>query len=328
MTSIVIRKAGICSTLQDLGRTGYRACGVPASGALDPVALTLGNALVGNAPDCAGIEMLYSGVTFEVSGDAARIALCGTEATIISGATARSRTLAPWESMAVHPGESVRVHRIRDTAAAYLVIEGGFDVAPVLGSVSTHLKSALGGWHGRALRANDVLPVALDIPTARSERRYGHVPDLHAPKTLRVLLGPQESRFERASIAAFLSSEYCVSSQSDRSGLRLEGQALKHTDGYDLTSEGIVAGSIQIPGTGLPVILIGDHPTVGGYPKIATVISADLAAAGRLRIGSHVRFDAVSEAEATRARTDLQAMMNRAIASISERNTRDKKAGP
>ncbi|HET7157782.1 MAG TPA: allophanate hydrolase, partial [Burkholderiales bacterium] len=109
MTSIVIRKAGICSTLQDLGRTGYRACGVPASGALDPIALTLGNALVGNAPNCAGIEMLYSGVTFEVSGDAVRIALCGTEATITSGATARSRTLPSWESMTVHHGESVLV---------------------------------------------------------------------------------------------------------------------------------------------------------------------------------------------------------------------------
>ncbi|MES2564015.1 MAG: biotin-dependent carboxyltransferase family protein [Pseudomonadota bacterium] len=318
MTSIVIRKPGICSTLQDLGRTGYRACGVPASGALDPVALMLANALIGNAPNCAGIEMLYNGVTFEVSGDAVRIALCGTEATLTSRATVRPRTLPPWESVTVHHGETVRVHTIYDTAAAYLVIEGGFEVAPVLGSVSTHLKSALGGWHGRTLRAGDVLPVQFDAPSARWERRYGHPLNLHAPTTLRVILGPHDSRFEDASIAAFLSSEYGVSTQSDRSGLRLEGEVLKHIDGYDLNSEGITAGSIQVPGTGLPVILIGDHPTVGGYPKIATVISADLAAAGRLRIGSRVRFNAITEAQATHARTNLQAMMNWTIASMSE----------
>lgn len=318
MTSIVIRKAGICSTLQDLGRTGYRACGVPASGALDPVALKLANALVGNVANCAGIEMLYSGVTLEVTGHAVRIAVCGTEATLSSCTGSPPRTLPSWESVTVQHGQSLRVHPIRDTAAAYLVVKGGLDVAPVLGSVSTHIKSALGGWHGRALRAGDVLPVVLDEPTARVERRYVHSLNLHAPTELRVMLGPQESRFERTSIDAFLMSEYRVSTQSDRSGLRLEGEVLKHIDGYDLTSQGVSAGSIQIPGSGLPVILIGDHPTVGGYPKIATIISADLAAAGRLRIGSRVRFNAVSAAGAAHARAQLQTMMDLTRASVTE----------
>lgn len=319
MTSIVIRKAGICSTLQDPGRTGYRAFGVPGSGALDAVALSLANQLVGNAPDRAGIEMLYSGTTFEVVGDAVRLVLCGSNATIIGSDAATRRVLAPWESAIVRQGETLRVHSFRETATAYLVIEGGFAVEPVMGSVSTYLKSTLGGWKGRALRAGDVLPLELDQPTARGERRYARLPDLlQAPARLRVMLGPQENRFERISIETLLTNEYTVSRHSDRAGLRLEGPPLRHVDGHDATSAGVAAGSIQIPGSGLPVILFGDHPTVGGYPKIATIISADLAAAGRLRIGSRVQFSAVSAAEAADARAQLRATTLHVLASMAE----------
>ena len=316
MTTIVIRRAGICSTLQDLGRTGYRAYGVPASGALDAITLKLANVLVGNATECAAIEMLYSGVTLEVHGHAVRLAVCGADATIAAAANAPPRVVQAWQSVTVRPGEILRIGPIRDAATAYLAIEGGVDVAPVLGSVSTHLAGALGGWQGRALRAGDVLPLRRDKPTPRAERRYSRTPALRAPDQLRVMPGPQDSRFERASMDTLLSSDYTVSPSSDRSGLRLDGTALRHIGGYDSISEGVAAGTIQVPGSGLPVILIGDHPTVGGYPGIATIISADLPAAGRLRIGSRVRFTAVSETEAARARAQLSTIFEETISSL------------
>jgi allophanate hydrolase subunit 2 len=168
------------------------------------------------------------------------------------------------------------------------------------------------------LQVGDTLPLRFDQPSGRAEHRYPLTPKLHAPEMLRVMLGPQSHRFERIWIDTFLDSDYSVSSRSDRSGLRLEGPALRHVGGYDSTSEGVAAGSIQVPGSGLPVILIGDHPTVGGYPKIATIISADLAAAGRLRIGSRVRFQAVSEGDARAARAQLKARISETLSSMTE----------
>lgn len=318
MTALLVHKPGICSTLQDPGRTGYRAYGVPASGALDAVMLRLANVLVANPADCGAIEMLYAGVTIEVRGGAARLAVVGADATIAPSDGGIPRKVPAWQSVTVRAGEILRVGPVRAAAAAYLAVEGGFDVAPVLGSVSTYLRGALGGWHGRALRAGDALPLVQEEATARAERRYMRVPDLRAPDRLRIMPGPQESRFEQTSIDTLLDSDYVVSSSSDRAGLRLEGPVLRHVGGYDSSSEGVAAGTLQVPGSGLPVILIGDHPTVGGYPRIATIISADVPAAGRLRIGSRVRFTAVGEVEAARARTQLTETIEDTIASAVE----------
>ena len=312
--ALLVRKAGICSTVQDLGRPGFRAYGVPSSGALDAIALELANVLVGNPPDSAGIEMMYSGITLEALASV-RIAVGGAEATITgSGAT---RTQPAWQSTILERGETLRVGTIRETAAAYIAVEGGLDVPLVLGSASTYLRGALGGWQGRALRVGDVLPLKLDSAAPRAERRYTRAPAFLAPACLRVMPGPQADRFDEASLEVLLSNEYVVSASADRSGLRLEGPLLQHVDGYDTSSEGVASGSIQVPGSGLPVILIGDHPTVGGYPKIATIISADLAAAGRLRIGSHVRFAAVDEHAAARARGQSKLELEAVASSIA-----------
>ncbi len=315
--ALVVRRAGICSSIQDLGREGYRAYGVPRSGALDPVALALANILVGNPRHTPAIEMLYAGVTLEAQARA-RVTVSAAGATIIRPGNPSPRAIPPWQSTIVEPGETLRVGLIRDTAAAYLAIEGGIDVPTVLGSASTYLRGELGGWHGRALVPGDALPLRLAEPASRPERRYPDAPTLRVPERLRVMLGPQAERFEKMSIQTLLTSEYTVSTRSDRSGLRLDGAQLHHTDGYDASSEGVATGSIQVPGNGTPVILIGDHPTVGGYPKIATIISADLAAAGRLRTGSRVRFTAVDEHAARIARGQLKRDLDAITTSIVE----------
>jgi biotin-dependent carboxylase-like uncharacterized protein len=314
--ALVIRKAGICSTVQDLGREGYRAYGVPRSGALDPVALTLVNILVGNLASAPAIEMLYGGIALEAHARV-RVAVSGTGATISRAGDDRTRRIPPWESTLLQAGETLRVDTVRDTAAAYLAVEGGLDVPPVLGSAATYLRATLGGWHGRTLAAGDALPLKLSQPTMRAERRYSSAPALCAPDRLRVMLGPHADRFESASLQTLLTREYAVTTSSDRAGLRLEGPPLDHVGGYDARSEGVATGSIQVPGTGLPVILIGDHPTVGGYPKVATIISADLAAAGRLRIGSRIRFAAVDADAARAAREQLKRDLDAMISGIA-----------
>ena len=314
-TAFVVRRAGICSTLQDLGRTGYRAYGVPASGALDATACRLVNLLVGNPASSATVEMLYSGLTLELQSGAARIAVCGAEAVVRSGAG--ERVLEPWHSAFLDTGDTLRIGTVRESATAYLAVRGGFVMAPVLGSCATHLRAGLGGFEGRALQRGDVLPLH-NYHVAGAEQRLTRIPDLRAPAQLRVMLGPQAHRFERASVDRMLSSEYVVEPSSDRSGLRLEGPVLAHVGGHDTTSEAVATGSIQVPGSGKPVILIGDHPTVGGYPKVATIISADIPAAGRLRIGSRVRFIAIDEDAAAAARRQAKREFEEIEAGIAD----------
>jgi len=179
-------------------------------------------------------------------------------------------------------------------------------VRPVLGSLSTTLHASLGGFHGRALRAGDELELALGAPSARGDYHAPLADKIKAPACLRVMTGPQDQSFGPDAIRLLANSMYAISPASDRSGIRLEGARLKHRNGHDILSEPVATGSIQVPGSGQPIILLADHPTVGGYPKIATVISADLAAAGRLRIGHNVGFTVVDEMTARRARTELQ----------------------
>jgi len=304
-TTLAIIRPGILTTLQDTGRTGYRTCGVPLSGALDTVALQIANRLAGNPPGTAAIEMLYAGAILEARGGSVRVALACTDA-IIEDDQGQARPVSAWRSVILRAGERLRVGRTTGTAASYLAVEGGFAVRPVLGSLSTTLHAALGGYQGRALRAGDEIELTLSAPSARGDYHAPLAHEIKAPTCLRVMAGPQDASFEPDAIQLLANSTYAISAASDRSGLRLEGARLIHRKGHDLLSEPVATGSIQVPGSGQPIILLADHPTVGGYPKIATVISADLAAAGRLRIGHSVGFTLVDELTAQYARTELQ----------------------
>ena len=312
---------GLMTTLQDLGRPGYQHTGVPVSGALDPVSLRAANLLVGNAPATAALEIAYVGPMLAVEADSVRVALAGGTAPIDilgrEGADGGSQRLAPFESIRLARGERIRVGTLAGSATAYLAVEGGFAIAPVLGSVSTLTRGSIGGFEGRALRTGDMLPLRL---AAAPEREEVALPPLDlAPRPrIRIVLGPQDDHFTPAGVSTLLGSTYTIAQASDRMGMRLEGPKLEHSaKGYNIVSDGTAPGSIQVPGNGLPIILLADRQTTGGYPKIATVISADLPSLSRLAPGSKIAFEVVgieaAEAAARQLAAEIEAMAGRLV---------------
>jgi biotin-dependent carboxylase-like uncharacterized protein len=303
--SLRVRSPGVLSTLQDLGRAHHQRIGVPMSGALDPVALHLANALAGNAQHMAVIEMCYGGLELEIQGDAVRVALAGGPcAASIRGRA--DRTLPPWSSCQLLSGEVLRLGAIQSASCAYLAVSGGLAVPPTLGSLSTYARAGLGGFQGRALKAGDELPLH-GANTAASPDLMLPAPPDYGSGPVRVVLGPQDDHFEPAAIETLLNAEYTVSKDADRIGLRLDGPPLRHRQTYDIPSDGTVAGNIQVPGSGQPIILLPDRQTTGGYTKIATVITADLPRVGRLVPGAALRFSAVTPSQAVQIARDLQA---------------------
>jgi allophanate hydrolase len=304
-----VLSAGMLTTVQDRGRVGHQRLGIPVSGALDLIALRVANLLAGNPDGMAALELSLLGPTLEVEAESVRVALCGTAAGIevLAPEPARVPSL---QSVRLVRGQRFRVAGFGDSAAAYLAIEGGLALAPILGSLSTHLRAGLGPLDGRTLQAGDRLPLALAGVEERPEVRLpsGRLPGTRQAR-FRVVLGPQDDLFAREHIATFLSATYRVAKEADRMGMRLDGPALVHT--ISIVSDGIAPGAIQVPAGGQPIVLLADRQTTGGYPKIATVISADLPALARLRPGAPVAFEAVSVAQAEAARRTLEAELAR-----------------
>jgi biotin-dependent carboxylase-like uncharacterized protein len=287
---------GLLTTVQDLGRPGHQRLGIPVGGALDPVSLRAANVLVGNAPSAGAIEVAYVGPTFMVDADSVRLAFVGASAPIeiLPELGAREdRQVEQMHSIRVRRGEVVRIGSLTGGAVLYVAVEGGFDIDPVLGSTSTYIRGGFGGWQGRALIAGDWLPLCR--PSA-SDREECELPDfdLSPPPRFRTILGPQDDHFAEREISAFFDSEYLVSPGADRMGMRLDGYCLDHARHTTFVSDGIAPGSIQVPGNGQPIVLLVDRQTAGGYPKIATVISADMPALGRVPIGAKIAFEPVS----------------------------------
>lgn len=302
---------GLQSTLQDLGRHGFQRLGIPVSGALDWVSLRAANLLVGNPQGTAAIEMSLVGPTLEVAADSVRLVLSGTGAgfeIVLPDSEPEPRRLRvpSLQSVTLRRGQRLRIAGFGDTAAAYLAVEGGFDIAAVLGSLSTHWRAHVGPLDGRKLAAGDLLPLKFERAADREERRLTSIGQAR-PQKFRVVLGPQDDKFTPEQIATFLGSTYHVSRDADRWGLRLDGPVLAHQ--ISIISDAIAPGSIQVPAGGQPLVLMADRATTGGYPKIATVISADLPALGRLTPGAPVAFAAVTVAEAEVARRKLEAQL-------------------
>jgi biotin-dependent carboxylase-like uncharacterized protein len=315
MQGLEVIDAGLSTTIQDPGRVGLRYAGVPASGPLDHISFRLANAVVGNHSSTPALEMLMTGPTLRVLAESVRVALVGSNTSIEVGQESVGR-IPPGRSVTLSRGEVFRVPALDDSVCAYLAIEGGFQVPPVLGSASTNVRGSFGGFHGRRLRQGDLLPLKLDSVQSRAEYAISRPFDLALDQPIRVILGPQAEYFTEDAIATFLSSEYTVSFQSDRMGYRLDGPVLKHAKGYNIVSDGIVTGSIQVPGSGQPIVLMVDNPTTGGYPKIATVISADVPLIGRRRPGRKIHFAAVEIDQAQLARTHQVAALQRLVQSM------------
>jgi biotin-dependent carboxylase-like uncharacterized protein len=301
-----ILQPGPQTTVQDLGRFGFQALGVSTCGVLDPVALRLANALVGNPQDAAALECRLAGPSFVVEEGRSRLALAGADAALSVTLEDRVTVYPAWRAVDVPAGATVTLSALRGSGCAVLAVSGGIDVPVVLGSRSTDLKAGFGGLGGRPLRPGDILATRESPLPPGPCLALPEPPLLSVPDRLRVVLGPQADAFTRDAVETFLSARYTVSHEADRMGLRLSGPALDFATSPDIVSDGIATGSIQVPGTGLPIVLLVDHQTIGGYAKIATVISADLPAVGRLLPGASFGFAAVSVEEAEAARRALE----------------------
>jgi biotin-dependent carboxylase-like uncharacterized protein len=283
---------GFHTTVQDLGRPGYQAFGVPVSGGLDSFSLRVANALVGNPPGAPTLEILYAGAELEVVADTARVALAGAGASLETEAVHMG--VPAGCSMTLPRGNVLKIIAGRQSACCYLAVEGGIAVPPVLGSVSTYVRAGIGGIEGRPLRQGDVVPLVIERASERPELRLRTPVPPTGNQPVRIVLGPQQEYFTDAAIAALLAEEFRVSQNADRMGMRLEGPLLRPRGGWDIVSDAIATGAIQVPGSGQPIVLLADHQTTGGYPKIATVVSADLSVVGRRRSGDPMRFAAVT----------------------------------
>lgn len=311
--SLLIDEPGLFSTIQDLGRVGHMRIGVPPSGALDPLALRAANVVLGNAADEAALEMCRLGVTLTVQAQSIRFALTGAE----GPATLDGAPIAFWRSHTARRGQVIALGRLRG-GAAYLAVRGGFALDPVMGSRSTYTRAAIGGFEGRRLAAGDVLPLRLHEAPAARERTLPHPVPADRARPLRVILGPQAEMFTDAAIRTLLTEAYEVTRDADRIGLRLRGPALAHLGRREIVSDGNTTGCIQVPGDGQPIALLPDRQSVGGYAKIATVISADLHRLGQAVPGSLLRFEAVAPEQAEAALWQLERAAEQTFAAIRE----------
>jgi antagonist of KipI len=296
--AISVIKPGMLTTIQDAGRWGFQARGVPVAGPMDPVSHRLANALVGNARRAALLEITLIGPELEFE-DERLVAVTGAEYDLsLDGRPAPLR--APFT---VSAGSHLRFGIRRLGARAYLAVSGGITVPSVLGSRATHLVSAMGGISGRALIAGDRLPLGdstLPHGTALAPQRATvALPDRQA--TVRVLPGPQVDYFAADALDVLQSAPYIVARNSDRMGFRLEGPPLTHARGADILSDATPRGVLQVPASGRPILLMADGQTTGGYPKLATVISADMAIAGQLAPDDAIAFVVCTRADAFRA---------------------------
>jgi biotin-dependent carboxylase-like uncharacterized protein len=274
-------------TIQDPGRLGWRRFGVSRAGAMDVVALHLANALVGNPPDTAALEFAHVGGMWEIAAASCRVAVTSGGFRISSDGVA----LASWRSHTLGRGQRLAIEGTRDAVWGYLAVAGGFRIAPRLGSVATHLGSELGGMNGHRIAEGDALPLRASRAPPGPERRV--VPVGHEPGPMRVVLGPQQDFFTTETIDAFLAATYQMTHRADRMGAWLDGPKIAHAHGFNVLSDGLVPGCIQVPGAGQPVVLLMDCQTIGGYPKLATIVTADLPRFVQTRPGGQVTFAAV-----------------------------------
>jgi antagonist of KipI len=300
--SLIVERAGFLSSVQDRGRPGFREIGVSLGGALDPFGLRVANLLVGNDQQAAGIEVTLSGLQLLFE-DKGVVAWCGGDFDVRLGST----VLPAGHAAHVQAGAELKFRRPRIGCRCWLAISGGIDVAVVLGSRSTDLRAQFGGFEGRTLRDGDNLRLGLrpGAPALAADISSWTAPhDWVSPAkrepTLRFVRGADWTRFDASSQQYLTSEAFAVSPDSDRMGVRLEGPELKRLDNNDLISEAVAPGTIQVPPSGRPILLLGDCQTIGGYPKIAHVITVDLGIAAQVRAGDQVRFSEVSLANAHR----------------------------
>jgi antagonist of KipI len=297
---------GVLATVQDCGRREVAHLGVSPSGAADWYSARAANLLVENDPCSALVEITLTGAAFETQ-SAARVAITGASTPL----TVDGRAAATWRSHTVPAGAHVVIGPAERGARSYLAARGGFKVPLVLGSASTDFGSGFGGFNGRALRAGDVLLLGDAAPAPERDLAYAAecIPHWTSSTTLRVVPGPYRCVLPEQALGALAQRTYAISSRSTRQGLQLEGDALELIGPTDIISAGACAGCVQITSAGLPVVLLAEHQTTGGYATVACVTRADLPRAGQLRAQDRVRFEFVTQADAAHALTSVRRLL-------------------
>ena len=310
MTAVLrLLLAGPGVTVQDGGRHGFLRYGVTGAGPMDPFAHTVANRALGNPSDAAAIEISLGGIEVTIEGEPVTIAIAGGDFQVMLD----GQVLPPAVVARLEPGARLKVRAGPGGVWSYLAVAGGFDLPQVLGSSATHTRTGMGGLEGRMLQVGDSLPVGI----AANEITTGLIvaPLLERPaESIRVLLGPQDDYFAPDQIAAFLAGPWTISTRGDRMAYFLEGPKLSHKLGFNIPSDGVAMGAIQVPGEGLPIVLMADRQSTGGYPKIATVIGADLGRLAQARPGTALTFRAVSHAEAVQALAEQRSFLSSGIA--------------
>jgi antagonist of KipI len=298
MRYLTVHEAGFLTTIQDSGRCGYRAYGMPLSGAMDMYSFNIANLLAGNQSGEAALEVTLTGPVISFPGRMV-IAITGADISpMING-----RPVAMWKSIRVSRGDKLSFGSLVSGTRAYVAFSGGIRVPEVMGSRSTYIRGRIGGHMGRKLLADDKLPVHAGLPLFWKERKLplSMIPEWRKEVTLSLLHGIDYDQFPAASHEILTGTEFRVTNNSDRMGIRLAGTPLLHKNGADVISYPIAPGTIQVPGDGQAVIMLSDSQTVGGYTQIAYIATADLYKTAQLKPGDIVRFSFISHEESLSA---------------------------
>lgn len=302
--SLLVIRPGMLTTIQDLGRWGYQHSGVPVAGPMDSYSHRLANQLLGNATDAAALEITLIGPELEAS----EPTTC-----VVQGArfevTVNGKPVDVGRPFVIPAGQRLRFGARQSGSRASVAVLGGFDLPTEFGSRSTSLVSGMGPFNGRPLQAGDVLPVGLP-PRATRVLNGRPLPVPEGGAVLRVMRGPHDSRFTPAALEQLFTARFTITPQSNRMGYRLEGPPLLHSETADILSDATPVGSLQVPPSGHPILLMADRQTTGGYPKIGTVITADLSTAGQLAPGNWIEFRECTRADAIAALRDQEAALS------------------
>jgi biotin-dependent carboxylase-like uncharacterized protein len=300
MGRIRVIEGGLLTTVQDCGRIGYQRFGVPVSGVMDGFAYELANSLVENIYKEAVLEITLLGPRLEFLDDTV-IAICGGD----YGPLMNGDSVPMWQTVPVKKGDVLSFSGLQSGVRGYIAFFGGIRVPEVMGSRSTYTKGGIGGYSGRGLRKGDIVEIG-SLKQKISDYHVKKVPDSYIPDypreiLLRAVLGPQNDYFTKRGLKTFFSSSYTVGMDCDRMGIRLQGNIVEHKNRADIISDAVSFGSVQVPNSGEPIIMMADRQTTGGYTKIATVVSADLTKLAQVKPGDIVSFKEVSIKDAVEA---------------------------
>lgn len=288
MSGFIVNQPGLLTLIQDRGRFGAHNLGLTTGGPLDTLAFDWANRLLGNDENATCLEVSFGGLSLEAEVDTTIVVTGARNKCQISG-----REIKQWQTHSIKKGEVVELGFASEGVRTYLAVAGGFDIEPSFGSSATVVREKIGGLHGDKLQAGDRLPCRPKSLSRHQCLAEDNQPSYGKQATLRMVKGYQQAAFDHIQHWRFFNSEYQVTERSDRMGFRLEGEVI-HSSMVGMLSEGICHGAIQIPADGQPIVLMNDRQTIGGYPKIGSVIPLDTGKLAQLPPGSRVRFESIS----------------------------------